>query len=90
MRATTLMERVTVGKNKQTRAAIVVTSLPYQVNKAALLAKIANLVNDKKIDGIADLRVESDREGIRVVIELKRDAVATVVLVNVENDAFVL
>lgn len=82
MRATTNMERVIVGKSKQTRSAIVVTSLPYQVNKAALLEKIASLVNDKKIEGIADLRDESDREGIRVVIELKRDAVAAVVLVR--------
>lgn len=82
MRANTQMERVVVGKSKQTRSAIVVTSLPYQVNKAALLEKIANLVNEKKIDGIADLRDESDRDGIRVVIELKRDAVAAVVLVS--------
>jgi DNA gyrase subunit A len=56
------------------RSAIVVTELPYQVNKAALLEKIARLVEEKKIIGIADLRDESDREGIRVVIELKRDA----------------
>lgn len=82
MRATTQMEKVVVGKSKQTRSAIVVNSLPYQVNKAALLEKIAFLVNDKKIEGIADLRDESDRDGIRVVIELKRDAVAAVVLVR--------
>ena len=83
MKANTQMERVVVGgKNKLTRSAIVVTELPYQVNKAALLEKIAFLVNDKKIEGIADLRDESDREGIRVVIELKRDAVAAVVLVR--------
>ena len=64
------------------RNAIVVTELPYQVNKASLLEKIAGLVNDKKLDGISDLRDESDRDGIRVVIELKRDAVAAVVLNN--------
>ena len=64
------------------RTAIIVTELPYQVNKAALLEKIATLVNDKKLDGIADLRDESDRDGIRVVLELKRDAVAAVVLNN--------
>ncbi len=52
------------------------------VNKALLLEKIADLVNDKKIEGILDLRDESDRDGIRVVIELKRDAVAAVVLVR--------
>lgn len=82
MRATTEMEQVVVGKSKLSRSAIIVTQLPYQVNKAALLEKIAELVNDKKIEGIADLRDESDRDGIRVVIELKRDAVAAVVLVR--------
>ena len=56
------------------RMAIIVTELPYQVNKAALLEKIADLVKDKKIDGIADLRDESDRDGMRVYIEIKRDA----------------
>jgi DNA gyrase subunit A len=80
MRATTLVEKVVAGK--QTRSAIIVTELPFQVNKAALLEKIADLVNDKKIDGISDLRDESDRDGMRVVIELKRDAVAAVVLNN--------
>jgi DNA gyrase subunit A len=53
-----------------------------QVNKAALLEKIADLVNEKKLEGIADLRDESDRDGIRVVIELKRDAVSAIVLVR--------
>ena len=70
------------GKGASTRSAIVITELPYMVNKAALLEKIADLVNDKKIEGILDLRDESDRDGIRVVIELKRDAVAAVVLVR--------
>src|SRR4051794_34339786 len=56
------------------RTAIIVSELPYQVNKAALLEKIADLVKDKRIDGIADLRDESDRDGMRVYIELKRDA----------------
>ena len=56
------------------RMAIIVTELPYQVNKASLLEKIAELVKEKKIDGIADLRDESDRDGMRVYIELKRDA----------------
>lgn len=59
---------------------IVVTQLPYQVNKSRLIEKIAELVKDKKIDGISDLRDESDRNGIRIVIELKRDANANVVL----------
>ena len=56
------------------RMAIIVTELPYQVNKASLLEKIADLVKDKKIDGIADLRDESDRDGMRIYIEIKRDA----------------
>jgi len=76
------VEQVKYGKGSKTRSAIIVTELPYQVNKAALLEKIALMVNDKKIEGIADLRDESDRDGIRVVIELKRDAVAAVVLVR--------
>jgi DNA gyrase subunit A len=82
MRATTQIENLVTGKSKSTRNAIIVTELPYQVNKAALLEKIADLVNDKKLEGIADLRDESDRDGIRMVIELKRDAVASIVLNN--------
>lgn len=64
------------------REAIIVTALPFQTNKAALIEKIADLVNDKKIDGIADIRDESDRDGMRIVIELKRDAYPRVVLNN--------
>jgi DNA gyrase subunit A len=64
------------------KSAIIVTELPYQVNKALLVAKIADLVKDKKIEGISDLRDESDRHGIRVVIELKRDARPKQVLNN--------
>lgn len=83
MRAVTHMEQIKGGKKGSSkRTAIIVTELPYQVNKSALLEKIADMVNDKKIDGIADLRDESDRDGIRVVIELKRDAVAAVVQNN--------
>jgi DNA gyrase subunit A len=82
MRAKTHMEEIKVGKKKSDRTAIIVTELPYQVNKAALLEKVAALVNDKKFDGIADLRDESDRDGIRVVFELKRGAVPAVVLNN--------
>ncbi|WP_286668634.1 DNA gyrase subunit A [Thermosynechococcus sp. B0] len=67
---------------RQPREAIIVTELPYQTNKAALMEKIAELVNEKKIEGIADLRDESDRDGIRVVIELKREAYPRVVLNN--------
>lgn len=68
------IEEMAVGKGKHRRSAIIITELPYQVNKAGLIEKIAELVNAGKIIGISDLRDESDREGIRVVIELKRDA----------------
>ena len=64
------------------RRQIVVSEIPYQVNKAALVEKIAELINDKKITGIGDLRDESDRQGLRVVIELKRDAQPELVLNN--------
>ncbi len=69
-------------QEKGRRTAIVIRELPYQVNKARLVEQIARLVQAKKIEGISDLRDESDREGIRVVIELKRDAVPEVVLNN--------
>jgi DNA gyrase subunit A len=64
----------------QGREQIIVTEIPYQVNKAEMIKKIAELVNDKKIEGISDLRDESDRNGMRVVFEIKRDAIANVVL----------
>jgi DNA gyrase subunit A len=67
---------------KTEREAIVVTEIPYQVNKAKLVEHIADLVREKKLEGISDLRDESSREGMRIVIELKRDAVAQVVLNN--------
>ncbi len=75
VRAVTNIEPMDNGKNR-----IVVTELPYLVNKARLIEKIAELHKDKKIDGITDLRDESDREGMRVVIELRRDANPSVVL----------
>jgi DNA gyrase subunit A len=78
LQARTSIEEAEKGK----RAAIIVNELPYQVNKARLVEQIANLVHNKRLEGIADLRDESDREGIRVVIELKRDAVPEVVLNN--------
>ena len=76
MRARTHFEETDKGK----REAIIIDELPYQVNKKNLLEKIAELVNDKKLEGISDLRDESDKSGMRVVIELKRDAVPQVVL----------
>ena len=73
--------RALIEKNaRNDRESIVVTELPYQVNKANLIEKISELVKEKKIGGISDLRDESDREGIRVVLDLKRDEVSAVVL----------
>ena len=75
VRAVTSIEPMQNGKNR-----IVVTELPYMVNKARLIEKIAELVRDKKIDGITDLRDESDRQGMRICIELRRDVNPNVVL----------
>ena len=69
-------------RGRPEREAIIITQLPYQTNKAALIEKIAELVNEKRIEGIADIRDESDRDGMRIVIELKRDAYPRVVLNN--------
>src|SRR5215203_6094643 len=69
-----------IGRGDRVRDAVVVTEIPYQVNKARLIEKIAELVHEKKLDGISELRDESKREGMRIVIELKRDAVPQVVL----------
>jgi DNA gyrase subunit A len=74
--------KAAIEKMSRDRDAIVVTEIPYQVNKAKLIERIAELVRDKKIDGISDLRDESDREGMRIVIELKKDEPAQVVLNN--------
>lgn len=71
---------IETGKNE--RQSIVVTDIPYQVNKSVLIEKIAELVHDKKIEDISDIRDESDRDGLRIVIELKRDANAEVILNN--------
>jgi DNA gyrase subunit A len=71
---------IETGKNE--RQSIIVTELPYQVNKANLIEKIADLVNEKKLEDIADIRDESDRDGLRVVLDLKRDANAEIVLNN--------
>ena len=82
MRAVAQIEEIPGGGGRQGRTAIIVTEIPYQVNKAMLIEKIAELVRDKKIDGISDLRDESDRDGMRIVIELKRDAKPEVVKNN--------
>ena len=72
--------RVTTEMVRKEREALVITEIPYQVNKASMIEKIAELVREKRIEGISDIRDESDRDGMRVVVELKRDAVADVVL----------
>ena len=72
--------KVTIEEIRKDREAIIVHEIPYQVNKASMIEKIAELVREKRVEGISDLRDESDRDGMRVVIELKRDAIADVVL----------
>ena len=72
--------KVSIEEIRKDRDAIIVSEIPYQVNKARMIERIAEMVRDKKIEGISDLRDESDREGVRVVIEIKRDALAEVVL----------
>ena len=72
--------RAQIEQVRKDREAIIVTEIPYQVNKSTLIERMAELVRDKKVEGISDLRDESDRDGMRIVIELKRDAVADVVL----------
>jgi DNA gyrase subunit A len=80
-RGSVIMRSVsTVETIRKDREAIVITEIPYQVNKAALQERIAELVREKRIEGVSDIRDESDRDGMRVVIELKRDAPADVVL----------
>jgi DNA gyrase subunit A len=78
MRAKAAIDRI--GRGERERDAVVITEIPYQVNKARLIEKIAELVHEKRLDGISELRDESSREGMRIVIELKRDAVPQVVL----------
>ncbi|MGL4324441.1 MAG: DNA gyrase subunit A [Beijerinckiaceae bacterium] len=72
--------KTTIEELRKEREAIIVNEIPYQVNKATLVERIADLVREKKVEGISDLRDESDRDGMRIVIEIKRDAVADVVL----------
>lgn len=72
--------KVNIEETKSGRERIIVTELPYQVNKADMIKKTADLINEKKIDGIADLNDESDRNGMRIVYDLKRDALASIVI----------
>ncbi len=72
--------RVAIEEIRKDREALIITEIPYQVNKASMIEKIADLVREKKIEGISDIRDESDRHGMRIVVELKRDAVSDVIL----------
>ncbi|MDB5597152.1 MAG: gyrase, subunit [Hyphomicrobiales bacterium] len=72
--------KVAIEQVRKDREALIVTEIPYQVNKSTLIEKIAELVRDKRVEGISDLRDESDRDGMRIVIEIKRDAVPDIVL----------
>lgn len=74
--------RAIIEERKNDRESIVITEIPYQVNKASLVMKIADLVNSGRIEGISDIRDESDRKGLRIVVDVKRDAMAKVVLSN--------
>ncbi len=78
MRAKAVVDEI--GRGDRVRSAVVVTEIPYQVNKARLIEKIAELVQEKRLDGISEIRDESNREGMRIVIELKRDSIPQVVL----------
>lgn len=82
MRAVATIEQIPGGGGRQERTAIIITETPFQVNISNLIEKMADLVRDKKLEGISDLRNESDRDGMRLVIELKRDAKPDVVLRN--------
>lgn len=75
-----IRSKVAVEEVRKDREALIISEIPYQVNKSSMIEKIAELVRDKRVEGISDIRDESDRDGIRVVIELKRDAVADIVL----------
>jgi DNA gyrase subunit A len=80
-----LRARASIEKQKSGKESIIVTEIPYQINKSNLLEKIADLVNNKVIEGISDLRDESDREGMRIVIELKRESQAEIILNQLFN-----
>ena len=78
----TIRARAQIEQEKSGKESIIITEIPYQVNKASLIERIAELVREKKIEGITDLRDESDRRGMRIVIELRRDDNAKVILNN--------
>ncbi|MGC6482967.1 MAG: DNA gyrase/topoisomerase IV subunit A [Synechococcus sp.] len=85
MRGVAHIEEIQPGKGRHKRGAIVITELPYQLSKAGWIEKLAEQVNDGKLGGIADIRDESDREGMRVVVELRRDADPETVLIDLQR-----
>ncbi len=85
MRGVAHIEEVQPGKGRHRRGAVVITELPYQLSKAGWIEKLAEQVNEGKIGGIADIRDESDREGMRIVVELRRDANAETVLADLQR-----
>jgi len=85
MRGVAHIEEVQPGKGRHRRGAVVITELPYQLSKAGWIEKLAEQVNDGKIGGIADIRDESDRDGMRIVVELRRDANAETVLTELQR-----
>jgi len=85
MRGVAHIEEVQPGKGRHRRGAVVITELPYQLSKAGWIEKLAEQVNDGKIGGIADIRDESDRDGMRVVVEVRRDANAETVLADLQR-----
>ena len=85
MRGVAHIEEVQPGKGRHRRGAVVITELPYQLSKAGWIEKLAEMVNDGKISGIADIRDESDREGMRVVVEVRRDADSNKVLAELQR-----
>jgi DNA gyrase subunit A len=85
MRGVAHIEEIQPGKGRHRRGAVVITELPYQLSKAGWIEKLAEQVNDGKIGGIADIRDESDREGMRVVVEVRRDANAETVLADLQR-----
>ena len=85
MRGVAHIEEIQPGKGRHKRGAVVITELPYQLSKAGWIEKLAEQVNDGKIGGIADIRDESDREGMRVVVELRRDAEPEKVLADLQR-----
>ena len=74
--------KASIEEKDNGKEVIIINEIPYQVNKSNLIEKIAHLVRDKKLEGISDLRDESDKDGMRIVIECKRDAIAEIILNN--------